>query len=343
MGKKKPNGYFSNMSNEELMSYIERNHKGKSVAEFCKEDSRAGNITRRRKILDALVDEGILLRRNRKKGFLDKVKDFELIKYVESHFSGWSIVEFQKNDGRVYQEVNARNLIDILADNKILVRSIVKHDSWKSLDYTIEQAKSIIKKLHVKSLPSSDILRENGFSQLCNAIQRHHGGFYEFRKKLYEVQNNVKKGEWKNLPFTLEYARKWLQKNPEYLFLPSFDELYELDESSLASSISKYHGGFHRFRKLLGEKPKMREKGLLKNLEYVINEALVLMNKHGWNKLPAEHILYKKGYKSFSRAVSKYHGGFPAFREKLREYLGQTSQKSELEGLIKDYISGGEN
>lgn len=66
-------------------------------------------------------------------------------------------------------------------------------------------------------------------------------------------QPSVKLGQWKDLEFTLEQAKKFLEENPEYSELPGMRTLLQKRYLSLGSSINKYHGGLPNFRQRLNE------------------------------------------------------------------------------------------
>ena len=49
--------------------------------------------------------------------------------------------------------------------------------------------------------------------------------------------------------------------------------------------------------------------------------------------------LVKLGYSSLASAITKYHGSFPFFREKLNAFLGKPSNTEELEQLVRGYLT----
>ncbi|MBT4539581.1 hypothetical protein HOC32_04805 [Candidatus Woesearchaeota archaeon] len=123
---------------------------------------------------------------------------------------------------------------------------------WQDLDYTIEQARTVMKENGFETLPSGPKLRVLGYSSLGAAIYKHHGGFPTFRKILGEEQLRKKRGIWQNRDYAIEQARKVMDENG-FDKLPSQEKLNELGYSSLASSIHKYHGGFPTFRIYINE------------------------------------------------------------------------------------------
>ena len=63
----------------------------------------------------------------------------------------------------------------------------------------------------------------------------------------------------------------------------------DLGHSGLAAAITKYHGGFHEFKKLLGED--VKEMPDWKNLNYTIKQARMFMKEHGFGTLPSANKL----------------------------------------------------
>ena len=68
--------------------------------------------------------------------------------------------------------------------------------------------------------------------------------------------------------------------------------------------------------------------------------SLIKLDKIGKKGVAEE--FQERGYSSIAFAISRHHGGFPTFREKLRKLMGAPSEQDRLEGLLDDY-SGGEN
>lgn len=195
------------------------------------------------------------------------------------------------------------------------------HSYWKNLEYILAEARRIMKVENWNKLPSHNTLIQTNYSNLTNGIIKYHGGFHNFRKALGETSSRGRMGSWKSLEFTLDYARNLLSEHPEYQQqLPQLDLLQKIGESSLGQAIIKYHGGFRRFRDLLGEDQKKREHGVWKNLKFTIQQAQQFLKEHPeYETLPESNILSKLGYSSFAFAISKYHGGFPNFRRALGE------------------------
>jgi hypothetical protein len=80
--------------------------------------------------------------------------------------------------------------------------------------------------------------------------------------------------------------------------------------------------------------------GTWKSIEFVLGETKRFLSRYNLSDLPSRTIIEKLGHSSLGYAISKYHGGFRVFREKLNECLrGEADNK--LESFLEDYVSGG--
>lgn len=129
----------------------------------------------------------------------------------------------------------------------------VPHGSWKSLDFTIEKAKEIIKNHDLDRLPSTNGLRDIGEGPFLAAVQKYHGGIAKFRKLLGEEHMREENGYWNNESNVIEKAIEVIREN-NYDHLPGQQTLQNIGEGSLAFAISRYQGGFPKFRKRLHER-----------------------------------------------------------------------------------------
>lgn len=116
---------FSKMTDQELILYIEKNHKGKTVGEFHDTD-HSFDLANERGLLDALVQQGIIIRKKRKQGFYTKMSDNELTSYISKNHTGKSITELNRDERTACKIATERSLINSLVEKGILVR---KHQS----------------------------------------------------------------------------------------------------------------------------------------------------------------------------------------------------------------------
>jgi superoxide dismutase len=202
----------------------------------------------------------------------------------------------------------------------------------KSHDYLIHQIREAMKKEGWTKLPSDRVLRDKGYSTLSHAIMHYHGGFPRFRAYLGQRPGKprVKRGLWPNLGYAIQQAHKAMRKEG-WKTLPNCDMLAEKGYSSLSSAIMKHHGGFHRFRKLLGQGQLKRKTSTWKDLAYATQQAHEALKREGWKILPGTRVLRAKGYNALCGGIARHHGGIAAFRRRL----GQEQLRRE-DGLWKN-------
>ena len=145
----------------------------------------------------------------------------------------------------------------------------------------------------------------------------------------------VEYNQWKDLEYALEQAKLVMQEH-EFENLPFSNKLQELGYSSLSNAISRYHGGFSVFRRLLGQTDINKKSGTWKSLEYALEQARKIKRKHGFEKLPNLKKLVELGYSSLSGSIGLYHGGFHNFRELLGEKNSENTKISLLETVLQE-------
>jgi hypothetical protein len=207
----------------------------------------------------------------------------------------------------------------------------VPHGLWKQQSYAIEQARKAMRAQGWTALPGANTLADEGYSSLSDAIYLYHGGFASFRAAL--GQENPY-GRWKDLDYAIRQARQAM-KEQGWTILPGTRVLHKKKYSNLAHAITRHHDGVQAFRKLLGQE---NPYGRWKDLDYAIRQARKAMKEHGWTTLPGSDMLNGKGYSSLAYAISRYHSGFPAFRELLAKAQGQPTHKEHLENLLHNYL-----
>jgi hypothetical protein len=208
---------------------------------------------------------------------------------------------------------------------------------WKNLDYVIQEAREAMRKEGWTYLPGKELLCKRGYGSLSSSITKYHGGFWKFRTLLGQENDRSAVGAWKDPTYTIAQARKAIKKEG-WSTLPRQDVLSRQGYGGLAGAIARHHGGMHAFRKLVGEQPKKRESGVWQDLTYTINQAISVMQKEQWTRLPAADVLADRGYSSLNNAIKNYHGGYPVFREKLNAALGRNPGKDHLEEIIREYM-----
>jgi len=131
-------------------------------------------------------------------------------------------------------------------------------------------------------------------------------------------------GYW-TLENTISEAKK-VMKEHNFDAFPSGNKLIELDYGALNSAICRYHGGFTKFRGLLGEGLLEKPKKYWLNLDNCLDEAKKIMKEQEVDRLPPGDELHELGYGSLSNAISTNHGGFNSFRR----LLGQKELQRDL-------------
>ncbi|MCP6719619.1 MAG: hypothetical protein KJI71_05385 [Patescibacteria group bacterium] len=191
----------------------------------------------------------------------------------------------------------------------------------------------------IRHFPNQKELQSRGLSSLAVAITRTYGGMNAVRKKLGESvtkRDNEHYRDWVVVEHKVELV---LQDHPELDGkIPSAYWLQRNGYFGLVNGIKKHHGGFGRFRELMGMNPGQVERGRWRGLEYTIIQAENFMQEHGFESLPGGGILNRLGYSSLGAAITKYHKGLPFFRELLRQRQGLPSERQQLEGMLETYV-----
>jgi len=200
---------------------------------------------------------------------------------------------------------------------------------WKDLDTVLAAARDIMAKQGLTTLPTSEKLRELGHGDFLSGVG-HHGGLKSVRELMGEQSVTKPSGYWKNEGHVIAEVRK-VMTDHGFETMPTQTEFYRLGQSSLASAISKYHGGFARIRQLFGEQHWRRPNGTWKDIDYTVKKAEEIMRKHNFENLPGSKVLSRMGYSSFAGAISKHHGGFRNFRKSIGAH-----QVRKQKGVWKD-------
>jgi len=123
----------------------------------------------------------------------------------------------------------------------------VEPGTWKDLEYTIDQAKEVMKSEAWDVLPGGWTLQKKGYNSLATAITEYHGGYPAFREHLGKP---LVIKDWSDEDFAIDEAIEFMDEHG-FERLPSSAIMQDLGYSSLSSSIYKYHGKIKRFRELL--------------------------------------------------------------------------------------------
>lgn len=121
--------YFRSMSDETLIDYISKNHKGKTISDFANsEDNNAYRQARIRGLINYLVKESILIREVKPKGFFKKMSNDELEEHIKSNFSGMTLTEFRTASVAAYGYAKRRDLLKSLIENGIILQERIRYN-----------------------------------------------------------------------------------------------------------------------------------------------------------------------------------------------------------------------
>jgi len=206
--------------------------------------------------------------------------------------------------------VRVRNLIDA-------PQLRVKRGKWKKLEFRITMAKVAMSMDNTETLQCKSRLDKLGMSSLVYAISRYDKGFKNFRKALLEEDKQEKIKKYEDMNYGLEIARQ-IKQRFGFPRLPCDKKLRELGYSTLAFFIYSRYGGIEKFRQMLGESKITRQKGSLKDIDYVDKEVLRIMQENNLAELPKKDDLALLD-SSLAHAIVKYFG--------YKEYRGGFEQR----------------
>jgi len=186
---------------------------------------------------------------------------------------------------------------------------------WQDKANMVREARKVMRQENYDTLPSADALQELGHGSLAAAITKY-GGYYTLRQELGEGNLKKPSGYWKKLDHALKEARAVIEDH-DFDTLPSQNKLTKMGCAALSIAIIHYHGGFHNFRKLLGESSKRVKRNSWKDLEFTLTEVKKIMNKHHLDEPPSANWLREHEYSGIGRAITEYHGGFRKMRKRL--------------------------
>ncbi|MEK6871620.1 MAG: hypothetical protein AABX16_01835, partial [Nanoarchaeota archaeon] len=207
-----------------------------------------------------------------------------------------------------------------------------KRGAWKNETYVIQELERNMNEHKIDVLPSYLMLQEWGYSSLAAAINMHHGGIRNLRKKRGEKKIIHAAREWENFSYAKEQAEKVMRKH-RLKNLPDILNLTKMGYGPLAKGIVRYHGGMRSFRDKLGQEQIATAAGTW-SIEYTTQKAREAMKKLKVESLPCSEILKERGYTALASAIEKNYG----FR-KFRGLLGEEQKKTETINLKSfDYV-----
>lgn len=146
--KKKGEGFYKSMTNEQLISYIKEHYARKTLGEFSEKGKGAYAIALKRGLTDRLVNEKVLTRQMKPFRFFADMTNSQLVDYVLERYEDMTITELDEKDNTAYNNARKRGLIQDLVQAGILVAKHNPKGFWK--DMTDEQLASYIKQNYDK-------------------------------------------------------------------------------------------------------------------------------------------------------------------------------------------------
>ena len=218
----------------------------------------------------------------------------------------------------------------------------VPHGSWQDEEFLFEQIRQAMEREQWNVLPGYYVLNRRGYHSLVAALSKIHGGIRTVRSRLGQPNLRSEEGKLKDFSYVVSLTDK-IKKKYKLKNFPSEMWLRTHGYTGLVSAIYRYHSGMTKFKDHMGESSKERAKGIWKHLDFALEYASDLMRDNGWQELPSQRVLYDLRNYSLIAAIGRYHGGFPAFRAKLNEFIGRVSQHDQLESLLETYAGGNSN
>jgi hypothetical protein len=209
---------------------------------------------------------------------------------------------------------------------------------WKKWENLQNELDRIIEKIgHFPTF--IEIIEINSFIKY--AIIRHHGGINSVRKKYSLDETKKSNGYWKLWENVERGIKKTIDEKGHF---PTQKELTENDLSSLATAITKYHGGFRIVRSRMGYidgyHKEMRYWNKWENLEKELREVIEKLGH-----FPNQTELIRVGKSSIVTAMNKY-GGLNAVKKRMGYQLSRRENgtlksfdnaKREIYTIIDDY------
>ena len=213
-------------------------------------------------------------------------------------------------------------------------------DYWINLENVKREISQTMEFYQDEKLPTHEEFNRRGLSSLASAISNYHGGFPTFRRRMLE-DSRKPNNYWREEENVIREMEETMKEHKDFE-MPSQKELALRGLSSLSAAITKYHGGISNFRSKIDGLIKSKPRGYWKDPSNALAEARILLDAYELKELPSQGFLYENGHSDLSNSISKHHGGFPLFREKLKEHMGLETEPDPLGSLLEEYVGGGE-
>jgi len=177
---------FTKMSNDELISYISGKYESRTLNEFRK--SGLYNEARKRKLIDILVRDGIIVREKRQNWFFSNMSNDDLIAYFQVNHYSKSITEVQKQDKGAYNQAYKNDLILTLVEKGILVR---KRQDYREKIKSNEEFISFLKRDKTAlNLAGAALLMNGAGNDIESMILEAYQDTFKDRKEFHSLLEN---------------------------------------------------------------------------------------------------------------------------------------------------------
>lgn len=215
---------------------------------------------------------------------------------------------------------------------------------WTNPDNILRESLQYLKETGEPILPNNRKMIGHGYSTLTVAITKYFpGGIFGLRERLGQRVLRKRRGYWQN-PENIREEFRAVMKKHKLKTVPSKAFLERNGRNDLGYVVNSYYpNGYVGLRKDLDGKELRKKRGYWMKPENALEEARVVLVANALSKLPNKEE-FEKLLKAISKttlaySIVKYHGGFKVFRERLREYMNQPTQKEQTESLLEDWLS----
>jgi hypothetical protein len=309
--KRRPDGFFSGMSDDELINFVKNNQFGKNLSGVQKSDSSLYSVIRKRNLIDRLCEEGVLIRILRKRGVFSDLSERQIIDYAVENHSGKKISQIEDEDPTFCHHIRSSNLTDLLVEKEIIRRGKRKNNLFGSISNSelIMQVRDEFMGLSITQLQKGDLslYREVHKRNLMDPLV----------EQGILIRNSKIKGYWHVWG---NFERELTGFINELGRFPYREDFIEAQKSSLGSAFS-LHGGVNVIRERMGYEPSKKPcsywkewDNLTSNLESIIEEI---------DHFPTSGELKELGRYDIINAFH-YHGGINKVRERMGYYKSET-------------------
>lgn len=204
---------------------------------------------------------------------------------------------------------------------------------WEDWGNVERELKEVISK--IEHFPSSNELRQMGYSGLNRAISRNHNGLDFVRKKLgYKSRESKPQGYWKDFKKIEIILRRIIEEIGHF---PSRSELNEMNFSSLGNAISSYHGSINEVRMRMGYEEGRKPKDYWTKWSNIKEKLELIIKNIG--HFPSSTELEMLCENRLLQGMIKHHGGLSKVRKKLgyKETRKPRSYWSNWDNIEKEF------